>query len=443
MPTSLSDLLDALSDHPRDLTTRPDHADADFALGHLGTTLQRLADDGLGDDIPERAHWAREAARACRDLAATRPDSGGRLSQLAAAIADTTALLRREARARERWAIAIAVSDTVHHLTQLAFQTDVAPERRRALLMIEASTMIISRLAALDPPSAQDAILLDRAVRSGHLPVGVPAALVLHEAIAQLISHTHPGRGELAIAEVLAISIALESLCRSVDQLRTDPFSRPAAGLAARAGAAWQHVRRELRPFNDGSRIQHSDTPPVVSCALTIHHTLHRHLAAQRVANSNTAYPRSHQIAGAVRDALHQLATVTVHLELALASWARTGHALAYARDLALDADRPMERIAAVLAGHRTSGLVHADSVDLLPVRRALTSAQQLSTELATQLDRDRDLTARMPSTVPHLADAHAQSIETATEPLTAARAYAAYRSAQAPAGGRRPGPAR
>ena len=61
------------------------------------------------------------------------------------------------------------------------------------------------------------------------------------------------------------------------------------------------------------------------------------------------------------------------------------------------------ERVEAILAGARPSGIIRADPTDLTPVRAVLESARTLSVELAVRLSRQGSTTAH------HILAAHQQ----------------------------------
>src|SRR3954469_10928305 len=108
MATSLGQLLDALADHARARDDSPAvRADAATALGHVGRALAQLRRDGVspiaGD---QREHRVAALANACTDFAPRAPPTEGTLSQLAAAAADSLAVLHPDTTVASRWATA-------------------------------------------------------------------------------------------------------------------------------------------------------------------------------------------------------------------------------------------------------------------------------------------------------------------------------------------------
>src|SRR4051812_49871295 len=115
MATSLGQLLDALTDRARIRDDGPAvRDDAATALGHVGRALARLRRDGVSPIAGElREQRVAALATACTELAARAPATEGTLSRLAAAAADTLAVLHPDTTVASRWAAATAVAETV------------------------------------------------------------------------------------------------------------------------------------------------------------------------------------------------------------------------------------------------------------------------------------------------------------------------------------------
>ena len=382
MATSIADLLDALSSQADHSADRVDSTDADHALALLGRVLQRTVDDGLTPldrTDTEREHWVGEAARACAQSAADAETAApGQLSHVAGAVADVATMQREDLGCQNRWAIAIAVTDVVSRLTALIDPADVPIERRRALIVADASATVIQRSAALDPPSARHAAALDRAVPQP-FPDGIDSpGTAIREAAAGLERATRPGPSPMMIAEYLSVAIAVERLFRSVPAVM-DSRDPGIPTAAQRASDGWAAARAVLKPFDDGSRRPHDVAPPAVSFALALHDGLRR-AQAQR-AERRGFHPVADPIDGAVRDALQRVPTIADNLNTALTVWGDTGRVVAFARDLQFHD----WRLDAYLAEYTPAGLVAGDVTDLTPARNALAGARLLSVDLAAR----------------------------------------------------------
>src|SRR4051794_38167120 len=171
MVTSLGQLLDALADHARAGDDGPAvRADAATALGHIGRALAQLRRDGvspIAGDLREQSVAA--LATACVELAARAPATEGTLSRLAAAAADTLAVLHPDTTVASRWAAATAAAETVTPLAEVL--ADHLPPGPAAEWLTEArrQAVLVQQAAALQPPTRADAVVLDR-------PVPGPAA---------------------------------------------------------------------------------------------------------------------------------------------------------------------------------------------------------------------------------------------------------------------------
>ena len=371
MPTSLHDLLDALNAHLSVTGPSPERrADAAQALGPLGRTLHRLVDDGVSDEVGGyRERFVRELAAACPAHTTRINLADQRLSMLSGAIADTVQILRPELRMASRWATALELAATARRLADTAADgADADPlapyaQLRRACVLVE-------RTGAIEPPTAEDARLLDRAIPPPlSQPPGTPAERIT-EAIAGLIHHTRPGTN-LSIAEVLAVSIAAETLCATAATLHHDELKSESLKSAARA---WRQVGSDLRPFNDGSRRRHEDRPTVVTWAIRLHDTLRRTTPTLVATAPKDRVTRdARDVCDAVSACVPQLSTLGQHLCKVIQQWPARGQILTHVQQLPYREDRLDQR----LAGHRAAGLVRADATDLAPVIRSVRNAGQ------------------------------------------------------------------
>ena len=393
MPTTPADLLAEL--HAAIAPPSPEGPDsarigAAVAASALGGYLARLyrysppSDDAdvITQWIPDRQ--IAELAIACRALGQVASGGPHRLIDLAGGFADAAAITSAHATRDQRWAFAVATVEEIDHLaTLVAAANPIGTGARARADRVRAAALPIHQRAARQPTTRAANALLDAPIpdagnpwppRTQNTTVGV----AIDAAMATLLAGTRPSAQPLTIAEVLAIAMAAHSLCRAVD----DPFSHTRPGTAA---DAWSGVRASLAPFNDGSRRRH--------------HTAPRHIAAARSIYDLTDGRRFTQPDTGTIDAIQRLPQLAEHLQITVQDWPWTSAILAHAYRL----PPREERVDAILAGARPSGIIRADPTDLTPVRAVLESARTLSVELAVRLSRQGSTTAH------HILAAHQQ----------------------------------
>lgn len=429
MNTSLGRLLDTLAETVRTTDESPvARADAATALGHLGRALAGLRIDGVSSDPGDRREQQVAAlATACTELGARAPSTEARLAELAAAAADTVAVLRGQATVGSRWAAATAMAETITPVTDLLSSGLHAGAAAQWLAEVRRQAALVQQTAALHPASHGDATLLDHPLPARTLIETADLATVVRDATAVLVHLTVATTEVPTIAEMLAYTAAAESLSGATEALtRITPTD---AGDQVTAADAWRSIRAALQPFDDGSRRPHGYAPPAVLAAGRLHAALH----------GDAADPTSWSgpLRGAAVAAAQHLPTLARHLDGVVRSWGRTGALLAYAVDLPPREDRVTEH----LRGHRPDGLVRADVFDLRPVTNAVRNARLLSIAVAAQA---ADPGGRMAADFPRRAwTAHRALLDHPRTPavLSAAR-HQAYLRLQAarhrPTGARR-----
>ncbi|MHA3700732.1 hypothetical protein ACXR2U_00990 [Jatrophihabitans sp. YIM 134969] len=344
-----------------------------MALGRLGSAVTRLAVDGIDTvDVPdpERAWWVNALANAC-SIAGQPPIAPsnvapGRLAELADAAGMTATLYRDELTSGERWASVVALTDTVLALTRLAEGPHPTAGAARAIAMVDAAGAVVSRFAALDPPNAEHAAVLDRPVPDPFPNVGSHSARI-DEAVAGLVHSTRPGTGPHSVAAILAVTIAAETLCRAT--------ARPGDGDAAdvqKAAVAWSNVRSAFAPFNDGSREPQTVRPVAASYALSVNRVLHHARVQEQVDGVGSG------ILVVAPEVARRLPVIARHLGAAVVEATNGGRLLAHACDLPLRESR----VEQFLAGRRPRGLVVADLNDVRAVTDALDAAVRHSSGL-------------------------------------------------------------
>lgn len=379
MATSLGQLLDTLTVTTYSTGDGPTaRADAATALGHLGRALHRLAIDGVSDN-PEDGHEQQltALATACTELAARAPVTEARLGQLAAVTADLLGTQRTQFTIAGRWAAAVEITDAVTPLSEVVGRGLPAGGAGGWLANVQHSAVLVEQAAARHPPTRGGGALLDHPVPTGATTRAFEPAVAVPEAIAQLVQATDRPTEPPSIAEVLAFTVAAQTLSAAAARLNPAQAGRPTAGASASAGidaaGAWQAVRAALRPFGDGSRRMHAQAPATVQAAGRLHTALSR----------DTPDPAAWSAAlrAAVAAAVQHLPTLAIQLDRTVQTWGRTGGLLAYAVDLPAREDRVIQH----LRGHRPGGLVRADALDLRPVATAVRNAGLLSTAVAAR----------------------------------------------------------
>jgi hypothetical protein len=419
MATSLGQLLDTLADTARTTGDSPTaRADAATAIGHLGRALHRLALDGVSD-TPEdgRERQLTALATAGTELAARAPITDARLSQLAAAAADLAGTQRELFTVAGRWAAAVEITDVLAPLTEVVGRGLPAGGAGGWLKNVQHSAVLIEHAAARHPPSRAGAALLDHPVPTGLTSHVFEPAVVIPEAVAQLVQVAGRPAESPSIAEVLAFTVAAQTLSAAAGRLNPGQPREPPGAASAGTDAAdgWQAVRVALRPFGDGSRRMHAHAPATVQAAGRLHTVLSR----------DTPDPAawSPPLRAAVAAAAQHLPALAAQLDRTVASWGRTGALLAYAADLPPREDRVTQH----LRGHRPGGLVRADALDLRPVATAVRAAGLLSTAVAA-----RAVDPRRPPAVAFPRRAWAAHRDLLDQPDTSAALRRATQQAQA-----------
>lgn len=383
MSTSLSGLLDTLADAARgQLGAVPVsaliRADAATALGHLGRALRQLHADGVSAAIGDvREHQLTTLAHACADVAACAPVAEARLTVLAAAGADVVAVHRHQMTASHRWAVTTMITDAVEPLGDLIESgMHIGPMIDR-LAALRRHVLRAQQTAALNPPTRAALAVLDWPIPSPAVQARrSDTAIVVGESTAALAFSVRRHADTLCLAEVLAITLATQTLSAAARSFTPGPPMTRTPGGHLGADDAWRAVRASLARFSDGSPNLHVDPTPIAEQARLLHHGL-RHADSGWAARTESAH-------AVLAEATQHLPAIASDLHRRANSWVRSEELLAYARDLPVREDR----IAAHLAGYRAAGIVRADALDLQPVTDSIRNAELLSAELADQVRR-------------------------------------------------------
>ncbi|MDT0276070.1 hypothetical protein [Blastococcus goldschmidtiae] len=372
MATSLGQLLDALADTARTTDdSAAARADAGTALGHLGRALTHLRRDGVSPFAGDRREQQVAAlAAACTELGVRAPATESALTRLAAAAADTVGVLYDHTTVTSRWAVATAVAETVTPLAEVVAHRLPAGPATQWHTEVERQAALVQQTAALQPPTRADVAILDRPVPGPAVDASVDPARVVPDAIGVLLQATARANDPPSVTEVLAYTIAAQTLSSAAARLGST--DAPSAGQTT-AADAWRAVRAALRPYDDGSRRFHQHTPSGVTAA----GRLHAVLRSEPDPATWTAPLRA-----SVTSAAQHLPTLATQLLYrTVRSWADNGSLIAYARDV----PPREERVAAYLRGYQPGGLVRVDATDLQPVAGALHNARLLSLSVADQ----------------------------------------------------------
>ncbi|RBY91262.1 hypothetical protein [Blastococcus sp. TF02A-30] len=372
MATSLGQLLDALADTARTTDdSAAARADAGTALGHLGRALAHLRRDGVSPFAGDRREQQVAAlAVACTELGVRAPATESALARLAAAAADTVGVLYDHTSVTSRWAVATAVAETVTPLAEVVAHRLPAGPATQWHAEVERQAALVQQTAALQPPTRADVAVLDRPVSGPAVTASADPARVVSDAIGVLLQATARANDPPSVTEVLAYTIAAQTLSSAAERLGSTDATPPAGQTTA--ADAWRAVRASLRPYDDGSRHFHQHAPPGVTAAGRLH-------AALRSAEPDPATWTASLRASVTSAAQHLPALATQLLYRTVRSWADTGSLIAYARDV----PPRDERVAAYLRGYQPGGLVRVNATDLQPVAGALHNARLLSLAVA------------------------------------------------------------
>ena len=374
MPTSTGELRDALlslAHAHRNTTAAVVRADAATALGHSGRALSILREAGISPMVADlRERQIDALALECRALAERAPVTNGRLTELAAACADSIVTQHRDSGTSRRWALTVALLDAIDPLCDLVESGAAPGPIAERLSTIRRLTLHAEQTATLNHPSRAANTVLDQLIPGNLTDIQPSSATRIAHSVAELSHTTRTTATSFTLAESLAVTFAAQTLTDRATELAPTRAHTPVGyDSDVSPSDAWRSVRTALAPFTDGTRrIQH-DTPPVVRAALDLHAVLND------ARSSDT---------DAILAAAQHLPFIAADLHRRAERWAQTGGLLAYACDL----PAREHTVSAATAGYRTAGLVHADGVDLQPVTDALHNTRLLTSELAATLPR-------------------------------------------------------
>jgi hypothetical protein len=321
-----------------------------------------------GHAVTALATATRNVATASRGL----PDT--RAAQLLGAAGDVIGTLRHDLGRDERWALALAVADTVRRASTL-YNTAGPSAPNRHVDWSRRAAVLLAHLGAERPPDPHRLSIHDRPIPDPI--VGRPATTLAAAAQAvDNMSHLlHRPTGASALYQLRATAAVAETAARylaalaaAADLYRDDGWDR--------VPQSWSHVRRELGVFHEGQLLRRDSGDRLLDWAARAHDALVRALGPADQINSNTVAALSAPDHTHLIQVAHQLPTIANTLRAQLSGL--DGRVFARIADLPRQERRITEQIRAVP--------VVADGPDFGPAHTSLRRAEVLSTRLAAEL---------------------------------------------------------
>jgi hypothetical protein len=305
-----------------------------------------------------------------------------RLTDLAGAAADLTALQRDNYNAAERWSTAVAVAEAIQACVDYARRR---PDHYDAGIYqtIRKAAAAVAQLAAADPPDPLRRTLLDTQAPAPASPHSLALAANAAPALAIAIRQAHR-HGGITLADGLA-SIAASYTATHFGQLvalaaeqrdhQDVADSDPSWRYAARA---WQQVHRSLNSFDDGTRIRHTSATVIAGAAVQLHHGLRDQLGVDASTDTLRGRHDVAEVATTIRQIANHLPVIADQLTCAVAHWGGTGQLTALASNL--------PHTGRSLDAYLHRRIVTVDLADLTPTLTALRHARTLAIHLAGEL---------------------------------------------------------
>lgn len=374
MPTTPADLLAEIyaaagPDAPASVSDA-DRAAAAGVVGALGAVVARLDRDRIWTGIAALegpVHQLAELADACRTLGQAAPVSSRRVVELAGIFADAAGASSARATREQRRSLLVATVEAIDRFASvITVSARAGSGSRDPAERVREAARAIRHKAAMSPPTRAANAVLETPVPDlvAPAPIGrnASAGAAIQAAMAAVLADIRPGVQPPTVAEVMAICLAAESLCRAVEERASVP--RPGT-----AGDAWAGIRAALSPFHDGSRRPRQIAPPHIEAARSIYQMTTRHRFG-------------HPCATGIIDAVQHLPQLAAQLRAAVQDWPKRSHIIAHAYRLPPREDR----VTAMLAKTQPAGIVRADEQDFVPVVIAVSNAHALSLELAVHV---------------------------------------------------------
>ena len=416
MTASINGLLAQAQRHLEPPADQRTAAIAITAIGHCGRALHELDLDGIASPTgtPEAAAAVARLATVCRAAAAAWPATSGRTETLTGAAADIIARRSPQLDPGQRWATAIAVSETTLRCTEFA-RTFAPYQSLPALVAVHAAVGAVEQAAALEPPARLARAVLDHPIPVAAISPGMSPLAAAAAAAPALTAAVHAAvaRSALTISELLACAAAAETAAQHATHLAQTLAApgQPKRTVTA-AGYSWRAVQHACAPFDDGTKAR-PEPSPVIAWADRLVQALHDEFGppTQRGTLAPAA-PELARLATGIRAIANQLPEMASYLQRAAATWGSGPHLLARERNLPSYEERPARS-----AGER---VVFASRDDLDDLQITLTDAAHLSVALARELHRTSGTVGRQVQ--PHLAATFTTAIDNDTNPITLGR---------------------
>jgi hypothetical protein len=282
MSTSVRDLLDAAHDQLEILrTSAPAPAathDALLTIAAAAPIVAGLRSDGVDNDLDGvRQHATTSLAAACTAVARGCDGlTGGRAAELLGAAGDAISRLRRDAGNADRWALALALGDTVRHASSV-YRERGPDSPNNHVQWARGAAVTLARTGARHPPSPRHLAIQDRPIPSS-APSGASGLSVAANAIENLTDtlrlSARPNTRDLTITELRAAGTVALVSARYVAAIAQ--ISDPAS--SSDIAQEWIRVRRSLSAIDDGISPAMATDSRVVHWATRAHDGLSRAL---------------------------------------------------------------------------------------------------------------------------------------------------------------------
>ncbi|HEY3713185.1 MAG TPA: hypothetical protein VGL39_01560 [Jatrophihabitantaceae bacterium] len=402
MSTSIRDLLTAATDELDAARTRQARQRAGVSAGVEALTtisaaaqiLSWLRRDGVqADPYGIREHAVTALATATRHVAtASRGLPDSRAALLLGAAGDVIGTLQHDLGREDRWALALAVADTVRRASTL-YKSAGPSAPNRHVDWSRRAAVILAHLGAEHPPEPRHLTVQDRPVPDPVVGRATTALATAAQAVDNVTRLVQRSSGPLPLYQLKAITALAETAVRYLTAVAATaaPNSDDAWDRVPRT---WTRVRHDIGVFHDGQLVRRNGSDHLLAWAALGHDAIARALGpADQITASTvaalTTTDKTHLI-----EIANQLPTIATALRAQLADV--DGRAFARITDLPHQERRITEQI---------RGLpVIANGPDFATAHATLRSAELLSTRLASELPGRIAVATSQPHLATHYA---------------------------------------
>ncbi len=391
MSTSIRDLLTAANDELDTARTRGSAiragTEALTTISAAAPILARLQRDRHRPDLDGiREHAIGGLAIATRHVATSSnglPD--GRAAQLLATAGDIVGTLQTQLGRKDRWALALAIADTVRRATTL-YDSAGPSAPNNHVDWARGAAVVLARLGAEQPPEPRQTSVEDRPVPDpliGRASTALAAAAQAFGNVTDLLGRN----GEpMVLYQIKATTLLTETAARYLTAVAATATDGTEPWRAA--PQAWGRVRQEIGVLHDGQRVRADGSDRLLGWAARAHDNIVRGLGPADQISGKAVAALSSTDQAHVLEIAHQLPTVAAALCTRLREVDR--HAFARIADL----PKQERRISDQIRGQP----VIVVGPDLANATGALRSASNLSAHLAAELPDRFVVTAACPS---------------------------------------------